>query len=67
MEKYNTPEQVSDQLAIPLKTLAKWRCKGGGPVFVKFGARVRYADADIAAWLEHNRRKPSVTPTEGGL
>ena len=55
-QPYHTPDYISDRLGIPLKTLAKWRCKGGGPAFVKFGSRVRYAEDDVLTWLEQNRR-----------
>jgi len=37
-------------------TLAKLRCTGGGPVFLKIGRAVRYARADIDAWLVTKRR-----------
>lgn len=37
-------------------TLAKLRCHGGGPVFLKIGRSVRYAPADLDAWLATKRR-----------
>ena len=33
------------------KTLANWRCSGLGPRFCRVGGRVRYARADMDAWL----------------
>ena len=34
------------------KTLAKYRCVGGGPPFVKFGATdVRYDEPDLDKWV----------------
>ena len=38
-------------------TLAKMRCAGGGPPFVKAGRRVLYRRADIKAWLDARRVK----------
>jgi hypothetical protein len=38
-------------------TLAKMRCIGGGPPFVKAGRRVLYRRADIKAWLDARRVK----------
>ena len=32
-------------------TLAKLRCAGGGPAFLKIGRSVRYRPEDIEAWL----------------
>lgn len=36
-------------------TLAKMRCVGGGPIFVKAGRRVLYRRCDIIAWLKARR------------
>jgi hypothetical protein len=36
-------------------TLAKMRCMGGGPAFVKAGRRVLYRRSDIMAWLTARR------------
>lgn len=49
-----TPEQLSDRLQIPIKTLTDWRYRGFGPPFTKFGtarcSRVRYKLADVERW-----------------
>lgn len=31
---------------------AKLRCDGGGPLFFKFGRRVRYRPRDLIIWIE---------------
>ena len=36
-------------------TLAKMRCMGGGPVFVKAGRRVLYRRGDLITWLNARR------------
>lgn len=37
-------------LGLSVKTLAIWRCNGGGPPYVKAG-RIFYFRADLDAWL----------------
>jgi len=37
-----TVDQVSIYLGLARSTLNKWRCHGGGPVFIKMGRAVRY-------------------------
>ena len=37
-------------------TLAKKRVKGGGPKYVKVGARVIYMPSDLREYIEANRR-----------
>jgi predicted DNA-binding transcriptional regulator AlpA len=42
-------------IGLSVATLAKMRCMGGGPPFVKAGRRVLYRRADIKAWLDARR------------
>ncbi|MEO7859217.1 MAG: helix-turn-helix domain-containing protein [Nitrospirales bacterium] len=46
---------VADQLACETKTLQAWRCRGGGPAFVKVGRLVRYRPEDVLAYIESRR------------
>jgi hypothetical protein len=46
-------------------TLAKMRCMGGGPEFLKLGRRIVYSRADLLAWL--NDRRVSNTTQAAGL
>ena len=43
--------EVALRLAISVKTLRNWRWLGFGPPFVKVGRAVRYAAADLEAWI----------------
>jgi predicted DNA-binding transcriptional regulator AlpA len=43
-------------LGLSPSTLSKWRMKGTGPEYIKVGTRVLYERADIAAWLDANKR-----------
>ena len=38
-----------------VQTLARWRCEGKGPAFVKSGSRVIYKGADVLSWLDARR------------
>lgn len=40
---------------IAVATLAKMRCVGGGPPFVKAGRKVLYRRGDLIAWLSARR------------
>ena len=51
-----TPQEVAENYHQSLATLATWRCRGGGPRFVKLGRRVLYRLADLEAWVDQNSR-----------
>jgi len=46
-----TVQQASEYLGLAVSTLNKWRCLGGGPVFIKMGRAVRYRVSDLEAFL----------------
>ena len=50
------PDVAADMLNVSKASLARWRCDGTGPIFVKIGGRVGYAEGDLAAWVEARRR-----------
>lgn len=46
------PHDAARVLGVARQTLARWRCEGQGPAFVKLGARlVGYRRTDLDAWL----------------
>jgi hypothetical protein len=48
--------QAAERLiGLRMATLAKMRCMGGGPPFVKAGRRVLYRRSDLIAWLNARR------------
>ena len=49
-------DQAADYLTLTKSTLEAWRCRGGGPVFVKLGKAVRYRKEDLDAFLNSSRR-----------
>jgi excisionase family DNA binding protein len=50
-----TPDEAAACLRCAKQTLARWRCEGGGPAYVKMGARVLYRRADLDAWVAGRR------------
>jgi hypothetical protein len=42
-------------IGLAVTTLAKLRCIGGGPEFLKLGRKVLYRRADLAKWLNARR------------
>ena len=52
-----SPKQVSERLLLSQSKLAKLRCSGTGPRFVKLGRRtVAYRIADVEAYIHQNLR-----------
>jgi hypothetical protein len=57
-----TPEQAGQFLGgvgdpVPPSLLAKWRCSGTGPEFIKVGRRVRYSVAALESWKRAQTRR----------
>lgn len=55
-----TAKQLSLMLGIPEGTLRYWRNVGLGPVWHKLEGSIRYDVRDVEAYVESNRRIPSV-------
>lgn len=55
------PTTVAARLGVKIGTLAKIRVRGGGPPFVKIGARVMYDEKDLDAWLDAQPRHDSTS------
>lgn len=50
-----TVNQAAEYLGLAVSTLNKWRCHGGGPVFIKMGRAVRYRTQDLESFLLGSR------------
>ncbi len=50
-----TTNEVAPMLNMTPAALKQARHKGGGPPWIKLGTRVRYAPADVRAYLAANR------------
>lgn len=54
------PNEAARFVGLSEATLAKARCLGGGPPYVKMGRAVRYLPADLIAWRDsHHVRHTS--------
>lgn len=58
-----TVRQAATYLGLAVSTLNKWRCHGGGPIFIKMGRAVRYRAEDLDAFMD-GRRASSTTDFE---
>jgi hypothetical protein len=57
-----TETRVAELLSVSARTLQMWRWRGGGPVFVRAGAAIRYRPADLRAWVEANLHRSTSDP-----
>ena len=48
-------KQAAVILGCTVSALRKWRLLGKGPAYCKIGRLVRYADTDLAAFLDASR------------
>lgn len=55
--------EAAQYIGLAESTLEKFRCIGGGPRFVRLGARaIGYDVADLAQWLEERKRSNTSEP-----
>ena len=52
-----TVVQAATYLGLAVSTLNKWRCHGGGPVFIKLGRAVRYRQEDLDQFVMDGRSR----------
>ena len=53
---------VAKRLHCHVKTLQAWRCRGGGPPFIRVGRLIRYSPDDVQAWITSRRVASTSTP-----
>jgi predicted DNA-binding transcriptional regulator AlpA len=59
--------EAAELLSLSARHLEDLRLKGGGPRFVRLGARaVRYAPADLASWCRARLATSTSDPGPGG-
>ena len=54
---YLSTRQAAEYLGLSTRTLDRYRVSGDGPVFHRFGGRVRYLRDDLDAWAASRRRR----------
>ena len=66
-------DELAALLQVSRRTLDRYRAKGAGPAFEKVDGRVRYARANVEAWLASGRRlsrsdagEETIDPAGGG-
>lgn len=63
MDDMLTSKQVSELLGVKLNTLQKWRTRGVGPKYFKFGgsnaAAVRYDREDVETFMKARTMNPT--------
>ena len=59
-----TPDELAAGLKMSTRTLAKWRCNGRGPLYVRLGHGVRYRKQDVADWLKAKISRNSTEAAE---
>lgn len=52
---YMNEKSASDFCNLSEKTLQRYRVHGGGPTYIKCGARILYNRDDIISWLESKK------------
>lgn len=55
-ERLLTPAETATRLRASLPTLARWRCEGTGPKYLKRGGRVFYRDSELTEYEDGNMR-----------
>ncbi|MCL6566996.1 MAG: helix-turn-helix domain-containing protein [Acidobacteriia bacterium] len=51
-------QAVAERLGVTRNCLAKWRCQGRGPAFIKIGRLVRYKPEAIEKFLDRRTVEP---------
>ena len=55
LHNYLNENKVSERLGVSVKLLRKHRWEGKGLPYVKFGARVLYAEPEVVEYLQKHR------------
>jgi excisionase family DNA binding protein len=50
-----SPVALAMVLDVPVQTIYAWRSRGGGPPAHRVGRHLRFAPADVQAWLADRR------------
>ncbi|MCL2780651.1 MAG: helix-turn-helix domain-containing protein [Actinomycetia bacterium] len=56
-------EELSEYLGVPVTTIYDWRVGGRGPCAIRVGRYLKFAVADVLAWVGEQREpRPGVPP-----
>jgi len=59
--------EAAGYIGLRKSTLEAWRCRGGGPIFLKLGKAVRYRKEDLDAFISARTRTSTSQTLEGGV
>lgn len=62
MKQLMTAQEAGEYVRHAVQTLAKWRCYGQGPRYVRVGRSILYDRADVDAWLDTRMRHSTSDP-----
>lgn len=54
-EQLLTTEEVAEYLAVPVRTIYRWRAHGTAPVGYRVGKHIRFRREDVDQWLTQQR------------
>lgn len=56
LDRLISEKEAAEFLGYSVRALQNWRCRGGGPGFIRVSARsIRYRRRELIAWAESNR------------
>ena len=61
-ERLLRPKEVAQFGIAAVQTLARWRCEGKGPPFIKLGRQVRYPAELLQGWIEKESNPHNYPP-----
>lgn len=65
--RYVGTQEASRLVGLSARTLEKYRCYGGGPIYLKIGGRVVYRQGDLEAWAEQAARTSTHDAADAAL
>jgi excisionase family DNA binding protein len=54
-----SPEELAEELGVPLGSIYQWNTKRTGPPVTKVGKHIRYSRRAVDAWLAGNTQQAS--------
>ncbi|WP_240423700.1 helix-turn-helix domain-containing protein [Microbacterium halotolerans] len=57
--------ELAAYLGVPVSTVYDWRTRGLGPRAYRFGKHLKFAVADVRAWVEQQRDPDPPASSEG--
>ena len=61
-DRYYATDDEALRLLGKRATLARWRCDGKGPKYIRFGSRILYLGKDLNDYLDEHLVQPTARP-----